>query len=252
MTAKNNLTKISVFRILLFLVIAFVISNIFRFNIFNLNQYFESNFKWSYLIIESVLEGSGIFIAGLLGLFLLRKQSKVEVSFLGTSKWKSLLMALIPTVLLIIIGVPNKYEINSHLFGLIAAIGTLIYCIMEEYGWRGYLQEEFQFLKPLIKFLIIGVIWYAWHLSFLSKTTLIDNLFFLGMLILGSWGIGKVQELTKSILACACFHFIVNIFMYNHFFANTFSGTSKLIILGVCISIWVVIFVSWKKDLKRN
>ena len=28
---------------------------------------------------------------------------------------------------------------------------------------------------------------------------------FLGMMILGSWGIGQVAEATKSILACACF-----------------------------------------------
>jgi len=48
------------------------------------------------------------------------------------------------------IGVQNKYGINTHLYGLIAAFGSFIYCIMEEYGWRGYLQEEFRFLQPVI------------------------------------------------------------------------------------------------------
>lgn len=242
--------KISTTRLLLFAIIGFCISNIFRFDIFHINNVLENNFKWSYLILEGILEGSGIFIAGLLGLLLLKKQREVGISFFGTSKFKSLLMASVPTVLLIAIGVHNKYGINSHLFGLIAAFGSFIYCIMEEYGWRGYLQEEFQFLKPIAKFLLIGFIWYAWHLSFLTEAPFFDNLFFLGMLILGSWGIGKVAELTNSILACSCFHLLVNIFMYNHFFNNAFNVISKLIILIVSILLWVLILVKWKKDLK--
>lgn len=247
---KTENKKISATRLLLFIIIGFGVSNVFRFDIFHLNKTLEANYKWSYLILEGILEGSGIFIAGLLGLFLLKKQRNVGISFFGTSKFKSLLMASIPTLLLIVIGVQNKYGINSHLFGLIAAFGTFVYCIMEEYGWRGYLQEEFRFIKPIAKFLIIGFVWYAWHLSFLTEATLFDNLFFLGTLILGSWGIGQIAELTKSILACTCIHLIVNVFMYNHFFNNAFSGTSKLIILIVSISLWVLILVKWKKDLK--
>jgi len=35
--------------------------------------------------------------------------------------------------------VKNEFELDSHLYGFIAIIATLVYCIMEEYGWRGYL-----------------------------------------------------------------------------------------------------------------
>ncbi len=75
---------------------------------------------------------------------------------------------------------------------------------------------------------------------------------FLGTLILGSWGIGKIAELTDSILACSCFHSIVNIFMYNSFFTNAFSGTSKLVILIISILLWVFILVKWNKDIKNH
>lgn len=244
--------KINLGRLVPFLTIAIGLSNIFRFNLFHLNEILERSSSWSYLIMEGVLEGSGIFIAGILGLYLLGKQRETSISFWGTSRTKSILMALIPTLLLIGIGVQNKYGINAHVFGLIAAIGSFMYCIMEEYGWRGYLQEEFKFLKPLIRFILIGCIWYAWHLEFLKETTLVSNLFFLGTLILGSWGIGKVAELTSSILACACFHLIVNIFMFNHFFNNAFSNNGKLTLLIVCISLWVLIMNRWKKDLMVN
>ncbi len=237
-------------RLLLFIIIGFGVSNVFRFDILHINKILESHFEWAYLILEGILEGSGIFIAGLLGLFLLKKQRKVGISFFGTSVFKSIIMALIPTILLIVIGVQNKYGVNSHLFGLIAAFGTFIYCIMEEWAWRGYLQEEFQFLKPIVKFLLIGILWYTWHLSFLTNVSLADNLFFLGILTLGSWGIGQVAELTNSILACSCFHFVVNVFSYNYFFNNAFSETNKIIILMVSISLWILILIKWKKDLK--
>lgn len=252
MTNSIRLNRNSATRLILFIIIAFGVSNLFRFDIFHINKLLEENFTWNYLLLEAILEGSGIFIAGLLGLFLLKKHRKVDISFFGTSKSKSILMAFIPTILLIIIGVPNKYGMDAHLFGLIAAFGSFIYCIMEEYGWRGYLQEEFQFLKPILKFLLVGFIWYAWHLSFLTQATLVDNLFFLGTLLLGSWGIGKIAELTNSILACSCFHLIVNIFMYNHFFNNAFSGTSKIIILIVSILLWTLILTKWKQDLKNT
>ena len=90
-------------------------SNIFRFDIFHLNKILEGHLKSSYLILEGILEGSGIFIAGLLGLFLLKKQRIVSISFFGTSVFKSLLMAFIPTILLIVIGVQNKYGINAYI-----------------------------------------------------------------------------------------------------------------------------------------
>jgi uncharacterized protein len=228
---------------------AFSVSNVFRFNILHLNEFLEKESPWSFPITQSVLEGSGIFLAGILGLYLLRKERFVCVSFFGTSKVKSVIMALIPCFLLTIIDVKNKYGIEVHLFGLIAAFGTVIYCIMEEYGWRGYLQEEFQHVKPILKVLLIGIIWYTWHLRFLTNVSLYDNLIFLASLTFGSWGIGKVAELTNSILACSCFHLIVNIFMYNAFFNNGFEGNSKLIILFVSVILWVLILIKWKKDL---
>lgn len=244
--------KISIQRLLIFIIVAFVVSNIFRFNIFYLYEILQRDAKWGYQIIRGILEGSGICIAGLLGLYLLRKQRKITISFLGTSRSKSLLMASVPTVLLTVIGVQNKYGIETHVYGFIAALATFIYCVMEEYGWRGYLQSELQFLRPIIKFVLIGFIWYAWHLIFLMDTTVTDNLLFLGTLILGSWGIGKIAEITDSILACSCFHLIVNIFMYNSFFDNAFTETSKLIILFVSVLFWVLILITWNKDRKQN
>lgn len=241
-------TSISWKRILLFLLIAITISNIFRFDVFELKSELEKLPTWIYILTSILLEGSGVIIGALIIIPFLKKQRKTEISLFGTSKTKSLLMTSIPILLLVVIGVKNDFEMNNHIYGLVASIGTILYCIMEEYGWRGYLQEELKELKPWKKYLIIGFIWYLWHLTFLTKASLGDNLFFLGMMILGSWGIGQVAESTKSILASACFHMIIQIMMLNALIKDGIDGTEKIIILGISIVIWFVIIKKWEKE----
>ncbi|WP_034059219.1 CPBP family intramembrane glutamic endopeptidase [Lacinutrix jangbogonensis] len=235
-------------RVLIFLLIAITISNIFRFDIFELKSELERLPAWIFIITSVLLEGSGVIIAALIAISLLKKKRKTETTLLGTSKSKSLIMVIIPIIILTLIGVKNDFKIESHLYGFIAIIATLLYCIMEEYGWRGYLQEELKTLKSWQKYLIIGFIWYLWHLTFLTKATLGDNLFFFAMMVFGSWGIGQVAEATKSILASACFHLIIQIMMFNALIKNGIDGTEKLTILGVSVVIWFVIIKKWEKE----
>ena len=199
-------------------------------------------------MITVLLEGSGVIIGALITIWLLKKNRKTEMTLFGTSKSKSLIMAIIPIISLTAIGVKNEYQMDSHLYGFIAIIGTLIYCIMEEYGWRGYLQEELKTIKPWQKYLSIGFLWYLWHLSFLRDAAIGDNLFFLSMMVFGSWGIGQVAESTKSILASSCFHLIIQIMMFNALIKNGIDGTEKMIILGVSVGLWFVIIKKWEKE----
>jgi uncharacterized protein len=243
---KNN---ISWKRVVIFFIIATLISNIFRFNIFEFKSELEKLPTWIFIFTTVLLEGSGVIIGALIIIPFLKKKRKTEISLFGTSKSKSLLMATIPIIILTIIGVTNDFGMEYHIYGLIAAIGTFLYCIMEEYGWRGYLQEELKILKPWKKYLIIGFIWYLWHLTFLTKASLGDNLFFLGMMILGSWGIGQIAKSTKSIIASACFHMIIQIMMFNALIKNGIDGTEKILILGISITIWIVIIKKWEKKI---
>ncbi|MEQ8625530.1 MAG: CPBP family intramembrane glutamic endopeptidase [Vicingaceae bacterium] len=243
---KRN--KISWKRIIVFFIIATAISSIFRFDIFELKSELEKFPTWIYILITVLLEGSGVIIGGLIALTLLKKKRETQISFFGTSKKKSLLMAAIPIIILTLIGVNNDFEMNLHLYGLMAITGTFIYCVMEEYGWRGYLQEELSSLKNWQKYLIIGILWYLWHLTFLTDASVGDNLFFLAMMIFGSWGIGQVAESTKSILACACFHLIIQIMMFNALIKKGIDGNEKLIILGVAVSLWFIIIKKWEKE----
>ncbi|MFK7903505.1 MAG: CPBP family glutamic-type intramembrane protease [Chitinophagales bacterium] len=248
MNKENKQTTFSWKRILLFLIIATSISNVFRFDIFELEDTLHQLPTWLFILSSLLLEGSGVIIGALIAISLLKKERKTEMSLLGTSKSKGLLMATIPIILLTAIGVTNEYGLNSHAYGLIASLGTMIYCVMEEYGWRGYLQEELKSFEDWKKYVAIGFLWYFWHLTFLTGASIGDNLFFLAMMIFGSWGIGQVAEATKSILASACFHLIIQIMMFNALIKNGIDGTEKMIVLGVSVAIWMVIVKKWEKE----
>ena len=240
--------KISWKRIVLFLFIAITVSNIFRFDLFELKSSLKQLPPWLFIFSAVLLEGSGVIIAALIAIRLLKKNRQTTYSLFGTSKSKSLIMAVIPVIILSVIGVNNEFDLNAQLYGFIAITGTLIYCVMEEYGWRGYFQEELSSLKDWQKYLIIGFLWYLWHLTFLTDATVGDNLFFLTMMIFGSWGIGQVAESTKSILASACFHLIIQIMMFNALIKNGIDGNEKAIILGVSVSLWFIIIKKWEKE----
>ena len=178
MKDKVKHKKISWKRILLFFIIATIISSIFRFDVFDLKSQVKELPTWIFVSTTVFLEGSGVLLGAFIAITLLKKKRKTEITLFGTSKSKSLIMAIIPLIILSLMGVKNEFQMNVHLYGFMVIIGTFLYCIFEEYGWRGYLQEELKSLKPWKKYILIGFIWYVWHLSFLTQATLGDNLFF--------------------------------------------------------------------------
>ena len=233
-------------RIPLFYLLAISMSNIFRFDIIGLNDIVENMPIWT-MVLFSPLGASGILIGALISIYLLRKEGKTEFSIFGSSQKWSLAMVTVPILVMSIIGVKNSNGVNVHYYGFIIGIGTLIYCFCEEIGWRGYLQDELENINIWLRSTIIGFLWYFWHLSFINNQNIVDNLIFLGWMILGSWGIGKVIDSTKSIFAATCFHMIINILLFNSVVKDGIAWNEKLAILGVSVGIWILILKMWEK-----
>lgn len=126
-------------------------------------------------------------------------------------------------------------------FSIIAIFAILIYGLLEEVGWRGFLQQELKALPPLFSILIIATLWFVWHLNFDITR---GNFIFFGILILGTWGIGRVADNTQSLLAVSAFHSL------NNFFPQT--DAIKIIILMICVSTWVITLVVRKRRLQRE
>lgn len=234
-------------RVIVFYLIAITLSNVFRFDVLNLHAYIAKLPTWTMIFI-SPLEDSGILIGALLSLYLLRKEHTTTISVFGSSPKRSLLMSIVPVVLLTIIGVKSFGNENPHYYGFISGVSTLIYCFCEEIGWRGYLEEEFSAISFWKRGLLIAMFWYLWHLSFLTNPDILSNLKFFGWLLIGSWGISKLMELTKSISVATCFHMVINIIMFNGFIKNGITIISKMVILGICLTVWIPVLISWNKE----
>ncbi len=238
-------------RIIIFFSIAVIGSNIMRFNLLRTDELFNYWPVWSRALIIP-LQSFGVFIGSLIAIYLLRKKRNTTNSLWGSSQKWSLIMALIPILLFGIIGVENGKGINEHYLGIIISIGLLIYCIFEEYGWRGYLEDELIGEEEWKRVLIISVLWYLWHLSFINNSSIIFNLKFFGILLIGTWGMGKVIQSTKSVLSVSCFHMIYNILILRMGYLFEVSEYKKILIIGICVIGWVMVVKIWEKEQESN
>ena len=239
-------------RIAIYYSIAIVLSVLFRLELFDWQD------KWTLplgftIILKSILEASGPFIGALLVLKIAKKKS--QITLYGTQVIKSSLMIALPIFLFTVFGANNNLNLNRHYYGFIIGLSITLYGVMEEYGWRGFLQNELIELKPFQKSIIIGVLWYVWHLTFLSKETdVVNELKFLSILIFASWGIGAIAEKTKSIIASACFHILGNIISLSPLISDAYDKQTRYIIFGICLVSWFIMVNVWdkKSNIKKN
>ena len=177
-----------------------------------------------------------------------------EITIGGTVPSYSLLMISLPVLLFTLIGVPNSENVEPHLFGLVIGLQALLWVFLEEYGWRGYLQNELSDSPPMRKYLIIGVLWFCWHLWFLNYKVLEDPVSFLTNMVVGlviivgaSWGIGAVADRTKSVLAGACFHMLGSFVRFNPTITENVDEQTRWIVFSICLAFWIFMLRRWKK-----
>ncbi|MDY0904765.1 CPBP family intramembrane glutamic endopeptidase [Pedobacter sp. CFBP9032] len=123
----------------------------------------------------------------------------------------------------------------------VTVISILFYGLLEEIGWRGFLQRELKPLPEFLNILLVATLWFIWHLNFDLTSS---NLLFFAILILGSWGIGKVADSTHSLLAVSAFHSL------NNFFPAM--DTIKTILLITLLLIWVISLLIRKRQLNKK
>lgn len=190
---------------------------------------------------------------GAAAVFLLFKY-RSRMSLGGTNLALGLGMIVVPALVMAGMGIANPFGIEPHLFGLHMGIWIALYAILEEIGWRGYLQDEFADRPPFVKYAIVGIFWYAWHLPQLGANSIGSEVFTIFVMILASAGIGFVADRTRSVLAAAAFHIIGNIMgLTTDFKAIIPSTETRGLIVIVCVVIWLVLLRIWRvKDVRRE
>lgn len=200
------------------------------------NQWIISD--WVYL-----LAGLGPFFAGAV-LLLLQKNISKRITVLGDEKIKHFLVAFLPLVAFSIVGFENSFGINTHLFGFLFALINVCYAFLEEFGWRRYLQNALEGINHNWKYILIGILWWVWHLRF---ETQFDLFIFPIICIGGGFLLGKLTDETKSIIPAVTLHTLIILL--------TNSGTptlNKIMGVGITILGWLVVEWAWKRRAKKT
>ncbi|MEZ4755544.1 MAG: CPBP family glutamic-type intramembrane protease [Flavobacteriales bacterium] len=194
-----------------------------------------------------LLEGLGPTLGALLVIVLFRP--KQNVSLFGTSRKWSLMMAALPVLLLTLVGIDASHEGgNAHVNGLTVGLLSVGYVVLEEFGWRGYLLDEVRGLGNTSvrgRALLIGMLWYIWHLTPMNAAGIGDHLTFLAMLVFASWGFEKITDTTGSVISVACFHLLGSLLSTNQLIQNGLSSTWRLAIFGICLVAWISMVSKW-------
>lgn len=163
---------------------------------------------------------------------------KTEYTFTGKSIWKSMVTIAVPCLVFSVLG-------GWNMGGLCLLAFT--YGLLEEYGWRGFLQYELRQLPVWQYVLIITVMWFLWHLDLDKRNILI----FFMLLLFASWGIGKVASDTHSLLFCAAFHGIVNL-SKRDLFSDTAFTVAFISVIVFWIVMWFFVGTSPKQQSKEE
>jgi len=154
--------------------------------------------------------------------------------------YKTVLIPFAVYWILPVVLISSVYYFTLGKFPILLMFTIVVYGLLEEIGWRGFLQNQLKSLPTFYSTAIIAILWFAWHLN-LEMTS--SNLLFFGIIFFGAWGIGKVYTKTGSLLAVAGVHSL------NNFFVKGVHQTELIIIL-VLLAIWISFIIIYDKKTK--
>lgn len=187
--------------------------------------------------LKSILTGIGPAL-GAVAVFAIFK-IKPKMTLKGNYKSLLLPMAIYWILPIALISIVTYFQKGTNPWIII--LTTLIYGLFEEIGWRGFLYQQLKEWPLFVNILVLSTLWFLWHLNFEFTSS---NLIFYGILILGSWGIGKVGDSTNSLLAVTAFHSL------NNFFPNY--DSTRIGILIVLLAVWISGLVIRKRLQKKT
>ena len=200
------------------------------------NKFPSIETNYALQVSAALATGLGPAIGALVAMFIFKR--KTEYTLLGKSVWKSIATIVIPCI---VFGIIGGWELG------VTCLVAFTYGLLEEYGWRGFLQYELRNLPVWQYVLIITVMWFLWHLDLNQRNVLT----FFPLLLFASWGIGKVVSDTHSLLLCAAFHGIVN-FSKHGLLSNTTFLIAFICIIVFWIVMWYFVGISPKQQGREN
>ena len=200
------------------------------------NKFPSIETNYALQVSAALATGLGPAIGALVAMLIFKRRT--EYTLIGKSAWKSIATIVIPCI---VFGIIGGWDLGE------TCLFAFTYGLLEEFGWRGFLQYELRKLPVWQFILIIAVMWFLWHLDLSLRNALP---FFL-LLLFASWGIGKVVRDTHSLLLCAAFHGIVN-FSKRDLFSDTTFTVAFICVIVFWIVMWYFLGISQKQHSREK
>ena len=233
MKLKLSYKNIHIGAIATFYIIALLVRLI---SLFVISKYPSIETNYALQVLAALATGLGPAVGALVAMLVFKRRT--EYTLLGKSAWKSMATIVIPCM---VFGIIAGWDLG------VTCLLAFVYGLLEEFGWRGFLQYELRELPVWQYVLIITVMWFLWHLDL----TLHSVLPFFLLLLFASWGIGKVVTDTHSLLFCAAFHGIVN-FSKRDLFSDTTFTVAFICVIVFWIVMWYFVGTSPKQQSKEE
>jgi membrane protease YdiL (CAAX protease family) len=231
--------------VFIFFAVAVLVSAPFRLRLVNLKELLPLPDGLS--LIYYVFRGIGPAIGYLVMFNVLKSKTDRPFTFWGVNKMYSLIAVLCIPISLTVAGVNNDLALDTHYFGFVTGMVLIFYAMGEEYGWRGYLQQALAPLPVLYRILTIAVFWYVWHLNyFIPEITLRSHIIHFLFLVLGSWGLLRISESTRSMIFVVAVHLSFNILS-----DVNMDSSRKLIVVGAAAAVWTILMISLVRKQKK-
>jgi uncharacterized protein len=210
MKNESNLT-VNWREIAIFYTLAVLISAPFRLNWIVLQDIapLPGGLNYAYMTLKALGPAAAFFTV----VYVLRSRVRRTVSLWGRERITALTAFLSIPVCMAILGIANEKGLDPHYLGGIAGLSIVCYALLEEYGWRGYLQDALSPVGFWKKILIISLLWYVWHLNFLRPGVAVNaQLMHYVFVLAGTAGLYFIALRTRSLLVCTAGHALFNIF----------------------------------------
>ena len=138
------------------------------------------------------------------------------------------------------------------------ALGVLL-TVGEEIGWRGYLQPELEkHFKPVIVYLLVGIIWAYWHLpsnlagnNGLEHRALNSFIIFPLLVVALAFVFGWLRSNSKTIWPCVYLHGVTNSVSNCWLIKPNTEMIEKLSVLSAWLILGIIFYLKSQKKENR-
>lgn len=175
---------------------------------------FYDRMEWPFLkkfAVAVLFLGGSVAVAALVSWVIFGSQNRSS-SLLGTRPLLAVLMAIVPVIVVAVLGYENDFGMNQHLAGTAMAGLLVLYALGEEISWRGFMNDALSPASYLVRVLLTGAAWWAWHLWILDEgATIQGQIQALAILTGTSFLFISIIGVSRLWLSVAAFHSVANI-----------------------------------------